>query len=84
MLQDRGDEGIRWQLNDPNVTGSTEAWVEAITKDGCVLHTFVRVDPARRPWPRWRAAAKQRRVRAHMMTVLWSFKDDVEERFVRT
>ena len=77
--QDRGDEGIRWRLKDPGAVGSTEAWIEAIAADGCVMHTFVRVDPAAKAWPRWRAAVTERRVRRHMAVELWAFKDYVEE-----
>lgn len=74
----RGDEGVRWELVDVALRGSCEVWVQRLRPDGCLLHTFVRVDPNGRPWSSRRAARRRRRARARLSRELWAFKDDVE------
>lgn len=72
--QDRGSQGVRWVLDDPAYTGSCEVWIEAVAADGCVLHTFVRVDRRRGRVRGWR----RRRMRSAIVRTLWRLKDDVE------
>lgn len=72
--RDRGVEGVRWLLDDAVYRGSCEVWIEAVTVDGCVLHTFVRVDRVRGRVTAWR----RRRVRSAIVRTLWRLKDDVE------
>lgn len=74
VSQDRGSQGVRWVLDDPVFTGSCEVWIETVAADGCVLHTFVRVDRRRGRIGAWR----RRRVRSAIVQTLWRLKDDVE------
>lgn len=72
--EDRGLEGVRWVLDDPVFTGSCEVWIEAVAADGCILHTFVRVDRPGRQVTAWH----RRRTRSGIVKTLWRLKDDVE------
>lgn len=77
VVEERGLEGVRWKLDDPHATGSTEIWIQPY-RDRSLLHTYVRVDRVGRPWPRWMAAVMQRRVRADLSRKLWTLKDELE------
>lgn len=73
--QDRGPLGLRWALDDTRYTGTCEVWIEATAVDGCVLHTFARVDPVRGRISAW----SRRRTRSAIVEALWRLKDDVED-----
>ncbi|MFD0558595.1 hypothetical protein ACFQ3B_16315 [Stackebrandtia endophytica] len=77
VAEQRGVEGVRWNLADSRVVGSTEVWIEPCGGHS-LLHTFVRVDRATGPWPRWRAAWLRRRTRSRLSRTLWNLKDEVE------
>lgn len=83
LSEDRGEQGVRWLLSDSRFVGSTEVWIEAIRTNGCVLHTYVRVDRVGRGWPAWSLGLRNRRLRAKMSPVLWRLKDDVETQVVK-
>lgn len=86
VFMDRGLLGQRWSITGALV-GSMEIWVEPFA-DGCILHHYLRAEPARdgrtpEPWPDtargWRKAAAARAERATAWKrSVWELKRELE------
>jgi hypothetical protein len=64
VVEDRGIEGIRWQVHG-RLVGTAEVWIEPYDDKGCIVHFFLRGNPAR-PW-RYRRNARARRRSRHQI-----------------
>ncbi len=85
--QDRGLEGVRWNVTG-DLVGTSEVWLEEYG-DGAIVHYFLRAEPTARGSvdqprriPLRRVAATRRRLARHY-TLIWkrivnSVKDEVE------
>jgi hypothetical protein len=87
VVQDRGDEGVRWSLSG-ELVGSGEVWLQR-EREGVRVHFFVRAEPTRRgddgsrPRPAgWlatrRAARLTRRYQVGFKRAVWAVKDELE------
>lgn len=79
LTEDRGAEGLRWQVAPSGgLTGSMEVWIEPVL-DGVVAHYFLRLDPVagHRVGPR-RAAKVAHRYRVRAKALFWALGDRLD------